>query len=1136
MSYTTTFLMAIVILCISSGQLPARSIELVPGSPVPDGVTLTIGDEKTEMPEAIYQNAPDGPIGFTINTPLARGFYSLSFTYKNIRGKASTIEILVDGKPQSYFETFRFDPEGFERTYTYTVYADDFGDPACQKPIDSHEIYVGIGQVTDRYRPAYIPRLEIVSVNIEPYDPVVRDNGIPNRPYCDLWGWLAAIEYQREEPASLEYMIEKTVMEPKLWGSNFLQTYPYLHMRHWTGELTPEEIDEFTSRAHDEGFLIDEHAGSNPNDTWRCIKHIHEWGKLDSNILIKGFDNIADTWEAEAIGHAIGKAPRDEVLTDCIKMMDGLWVFNPGTPFNQCDQRPNVWQGGGHCWDMYDIYKGPNCVKTVMCANGWVINSGQSHIPWVSYTDMNPMRVFPENLGMNNGNRDLFIGYQADSRLKSFAPPGKVGAIFGGATCPDQVLRQADDMFRPRAIAPDDVHESAIWWLGETPPVWPETIRDAVYAASMDPIRHAFTARLSSSATDGHQHSKLRIFAETYGWDNASTCPWYTKPNEYHPFTTAFVQNNRMRMLRYASRDFGVLQIDPEQLAHFDSNSLAVDAIVFDNDAKIVQQPAMYSLTPGWTDAEAGVDEIDLATDKVIPRYMSSNGLRLAKLMLNAPESNCVVRFSATAMEEDAELKLFRDSYMMKHSDTWGGYTFKQGLVEKFDIPLGETKSFEVPCDFVYSGDHIIELEVIKGRVQMGSFEILPPPVDHRWLARGGNRAVLKEMVACEDGEETRTYITDNNSSHFIVKVERESLSERPFAMTARLYDNCKVEEQNGISQVTLRDSKAVLPELDMVTNATVTTKEVDNGTHISVTSESSSFDIVFVSSPESVSDSSVVASSALSSLSESYSFTGDTLEIGAKESCGPTTVIAIDDDHDGRYYINENDWWFERGAQPCKEQPGKKYLKICETPGKKTVIKKSDYIHDTVRAGWGSQYMMSISDINSSKMETSCTARVHSMTAYIFAPRLDFAVPFDTVLVDGKPWPYHDSRFVFLPTEPGDYKVEVRETGKLTPRMICASGMLKSGSWNESTGELNLHVAYQPWTQNAPEGQDYFALIKHEGRILDDIEGAVVAPLNDLGLSDEEIDKMRETGFAIRFKPATPDEPEKGRIKMTFK
>jgi len=52
----------------------------------------------------------------------------------------------------------------------------------------------------------------------------------------------------------------------------------------------------------------------------------------------------------------------------------------------------------------------------------------------------------------------------------------------------------------------------------------------------------------------------------------------------------------------------------------------------------------------------------------------------------------------------------------------------------------------------------------------------------------------------------------------------------------------------------------------------------------------------------------------------------------------------------------------------------------------------------------------------------------VLQISSFVFAPRVEFAEPFNAVFVDGKRWDYHDGRHVFLPNRRGMYRIAVRD------------------------------------------------------------------------------------------------------------
>lgn len=1194
----------------ADGQGDALLWNIEAGKPLPDAVSLRIGDESADtLPAELFQDPNQGPRRVEIVSSLKAGVYELVVTYRNPQEKASHIEVTIDGRAMPIYETYRFAGAGTVCEYIYPFRVSDRLE---------HTIEIAVAPVNSVYYSRHAASLPLVSIGLRAAEVHPAAGPKMNRPVSDLWGWMACITYQRPEAATLQYMKEKTVDEPARWGANFVQAYPHVRYRQWTGNWDRQEIDDYISYCHSRGFLFDEHGGANPREVDRSITSIEHWGVDEGNLLKRGWDTVVDTWEVESLAAALVSLEPEEVIRKISECYHSLWTFNPGTPFNLCHIRPNTYQANPPQFDCVEVYRGPNFVKTIMCA-GWSEMPGGPPLPVLSYIDMNPIRVFPGDLGMNDGSRDMFLGYQADSRLFSYSPPGSVhGAIFGGGTAPDLILRQCDDFFRPRYLAPEQVHESAIWWLGETAQLLPPSLRDAVYAASHDPIRHAYTARLSATGLDGSLNRKFEVFTEIRKCK--PTGPWWPRANEAYPATTSFIQNNYFRLLRYAAGDYGVLQFDPQHAAHFDSNGLAVDmaaGLRVDSHAseetllEKVNTQGTYEIevssargllrfcfeetrraanvqvavngnvlgqvsTRGGDDClpvdfgMAGGYRIEMETTSGQPLTLSRleyipSTLRqgealwsyekgdaswevaedgAVRIHFDAPEGNYQLRIGAAAADE-ATVRIYRDGWsLIQNTEDWGGFeeTYKMGFCGDITVS-GAMRDYYLNLDLTYEGRHCIELVPAEG-VELAGVSLRDSAVRHRWLERGGHRAVLEERLTREGGagtvQEVRRYTVDNDRPCLEVDIQRHQKGQAwsyvlRFPGYEGYYDfsegfiRLRAEHEQWPGAVILIDNYS---ELDGVSFSQ------DGRVELQCQARADSLKMW------------VVAGDVLKRVSTSTLrsiVSRPQTRVVMPEGGGPATlsltgpsdwpaVVRVENPAGGAYHVREDGWWYYRGAQPSKAHAGVDYLKIYGQEGDRQAVQSDDYVEGVVRADRGSQYLLALREIEKDDDERSCVVRVLSATAYIFAPRLLFAEPFDTVMLDGKPWPYYDERYVFLPTRPGTYRISVRRGGGERPHLMCTSGMLHLGQWSEEDKTLSLEIGLQPWNTSIPEEQMFFAMIDRAGYQLKHVEGAELVEYEGIARMTEEVRKeMGERGFNLRFRPMSQEEPQAGRIRMIF-
>ena len=123
--------------------------------------------------------------------------------------------------------------------------------------------------------------------------------------------------------------------------------------------------------------------------------------------------------------------------------------------------------------------------------------------------------------------------------------------------------------------------------------------------------------------------------------------------------------------------------------------------------------------------------------------------------------------------------------------------------------------------------------------------------------------------------------------------------------------------------------------------------------------------------------------------------------------------------------------------------------------------VQRYGYIDDIVKPGFGCQYSLAIRD---NIQPGRCEVEVVKTGPFLFAPRIDWKQPFDSVKVDGRDWRYFDQNLVFLPNKPGRYVVEVKQRGRKAPSLGRTFLNVESATWNEREMALELVTSHPHW------------------------------------------------------------------------
>jgi len=229
--------------------------------------------------------------------------------------------------------------------------------------------------------------------------------------------------------------------------------------------------------------------------------------------------------------------------------------------------------------------------------------------------------------------------------------------------------------------------------------------------------------------------------------------------------------------------------------------------------------------------------------------------------------------------------------------------------------------------------------------------------------------------------------------------------------------------------------------------------------------------------------------------------------------------VVQVDNLAGGPYLVAESGtgvrFWVGRGAQPAGDHDlAKLYLRKNQDPR----IQRYGYIHGIVKPGSGCQYALGIRD---NIERRRCEVEVVKTGPFVFAPRIEWKQPFDTVRLDGTDWRYYDGNVVFPPNRPGRYVVEVSTTGRPRPHLTRTCLSVDGAAWNEATHTLQL-TTRRPhrWHALLPSDMPYTAqLMGVSGAVQVDGAGSMI-PWSEYRAAPSGLATVRANGVMLRLRP----------------
>ncbi len=966
---------------------------------------------------------------------------------------------------------------------------------------------------------------------------------LPGLPYIGHWGWHAQIQYQRADRqcVDLTYFKEKMIDEPFRWGANLLEFYapgmgrnegyPFIWedddpmtkpgegLSYWGGQWIPgwnnDTVRELFKTAHARDMLVQLFYHPNPvripggtesaRETEAYQKFCRFQAREFQNPLLYGWqashDGVGSEWW--------GDGQHGEYISQ-------LWLYNPGSYRYSTALLPG---------------SGPYFHGTWMCAFGRTGN-----INACGFGDQWRYVFHPP----------LYLSYQADCR--SMKPStGQWGgwANFGGGSTPDWILRQMYDFARDRLYL-----DSGIWWLGEPAATMKESDRQYVYGCSADPLRCAVTTTLRATGADGYR-------AKAY--QTVSNLPQQYLCDEPFPQDTALIQNNYFRLLRMAGEDKGILQYDPTRLANFQKTGRPIPAEIL-SDNFFTAMPVDIAIPNKNPDRIAfKIGEVDGSCNE----FRVAGGYhRQYECSADTDQFPAQIRYES---EPD-----WPHEIQINFTADIGRYD-----LQIYTLPNDYTSTMEVEIDGrpagVYfpghgdTGKHILPVSLDSARQHQLLFRVQKAntskqrsdgqaglahafdavilsrtgqeSVIHHFNQPIGHQAVLEEVVYKDPTgaiRQSRTYTVDSDSPVLKMAITNHSLEPTRWLTRMRLPDHDRLIPFPGQTAALwkLQPRQPSIPPLLLIDYSKHPLSIIKEGDDVLIASEKA---IESTMNLGLLIDDGLYDEMDYGSIAQMLNANETTLWIGEQaitrvNSLGipRVEVVRIRNPLGGPYLVAEENqegetFWLARGAQLTGDMDR---LKLYLQPRGKARIQRYGYINNIVKPGYGCQYSLAIRDnIQSGK----CEVEVVKTGPFMFAPRIDWKQPFDTVKVNGEDWCYFDDHLVYLPNKPGRYTVEVLETGRKYPSLGRTFLSVESALWNETEMTLELNTTHPHWWEGPLPGNiPYTALVfGNEYRpMMIEGDGSLI-DWSHYEVRDNDLVKMQDNGAILQLNP--------GMLKIYF-
>lgn len=611
------------------------------------------GAANSAMPLKLYGKERAGCNRLNLNATFASGIYQLTVSFKEPTARID-FYVFFDGRLIATNAVYFGKKQSMGKV-------DHIYDLICSAD-GNHNVCIELPKAESK------EELEIIEVTLrkseEASNQPIWDKDQQGKLYLDIWGWQAPLTYSRTHPVDITYYKNNVIKQSAKWGANLV------HYWNWTGE---DFVHDLLHEIHAHDFIYDEHwfpprfPQDLPLRNYRIeptLDRLKIWSENVLNAAKNGWMGAGDGWIPEEKGKgADGACSNSENM---IRANHTIWAKNPGAYTSVFTNRPNENPTGDG--NTTEVYKGPNFIYSVGTHQGLGID------------DKFSQRLFYGNTSFKNEFNNMFLYLQGECRPTPHRGP------FGGRSDPDFWLKQLCDFFRPRAKNPEDIHESGIFWMLESELALPEELREYVYSITVDPIRAAVATRLTSTGMDGSIWNTVKV-ARQKKFTEEHVGP---APRDEHPASTSFIQNNYLRLYRYALGDKGVLVYDTEQLAHYDSNSMCIPLST--NFIRTVPKQSNRKFVQLFIDNENSKASSDL------PDCIKNNESNITELYFTSDTGTYMLSIGQLPSDKASTIKVSADYMEVEIYKS-------ENIYRTHEIPL-----------FVHgNGKHIIEIEIIYG-------------------------------------------------------------------------------------------------------------------------------------------------------------------------------------------------------------------------------------------------------------------------------------------------------------------------------------------------------------------------------------------------------------------------------------